>query len=346
MWMMPKPAFLDRAAKAVVTLLLMILAGCQSQSSSGLHQTVKPWRVLERIGDVRTARNADSQAKAVQPGDVIALGGLLSTGKGSLAILNAGGVQLTLGESTSLRLSSPGAMEIALKHGRLIVRAAMAADQKARIVTKHFSIQSSSTTFALRTSHDGATVSVDSGSIVLATTDDRHRAVLAAGASARIDRATSHDLMIRNASSEDFRTLAPLSSRQGISSSMTSTSGSDRDVGLSQDATVIRPASHSSSRLDLEQASNLEIQEEAEMMPQTAITPTNSEIIPAISEAAPNSRSAEPLDVWPSRDPAMPTSRSGNDDGLSTPPSDGSQDELDLLQMQFDLLTDGLTDNL
>ncbi len=287
-------------------------------------------------------------AKAVQPGDVITDGRILSTGRGGLLILKGSGLQLTLSENTSIHLPAPGITDITLNHGWLRVRAATAANRKARVATTHFDIQSSSTVFVIRANHDGATLSVDSGSVVLATMDGQHRAVLAAGAGAMVDRTTSDDLMIRRASNEPFSRMAPLSTEEPdslASSPMTPRPAIDGPANTPEGNTIIRPASRPALKAEGERAPDIERDNEAQVTAQGTPHLSRPDIIPAVSRTAPVPLSVEPLDPGPSNDPAMSSSR--NDDNMPSPgQATETADELDLLQMQFDLLTDGLTDNL
>jgi hypothetical protein len=337
MSMMPRPASLDWVAGAVLVLTLVILSGCQSPSSPGPQQTVEPWRVLERVGDVRSARNADILTEAIRPGDNIVDGGIVSTGKGSLAILKAGGVQLTLGESTSIRLSARGVTDISLNHGRLRVRAATPVNRKARIVTQDFELQSSSAAYVLLADHDGATLSVDSGSVVLSSTDGRHRAVLAAGAGAMIDRTSSNDLMIRHASNEAFKRVSPLSA-EGPNSETSSPAMPPAGTTDRLESVIIRPASRPAPKRESEQALATEIDLGGEVAAQVATESAKPDIIPVVSPWTPIPLSVEPRDAWPSDD--------ADNDALSPEQTPDPAEKLDVLQMQFDLLTEGLADNL
>jgi hypothetical protein len=349
MSIMPRPAFLDRMTVAITALLLAILSGCQSPSSSGLPKTVEPWRLLERVGHVRAATNADALARAVRPGDLLTEGHILSTGRGGLAILKTDGVQLTLGESTSVRLSTPDMPNIALNQGWLRVRATTAANRKARITNRHFSVHGSNTVFVIRADHDGATLSVDSGDIVLSAMNGLHRAVLAAGAGAKIGNATSHELMVRKASNEDFIKLTPLSTKESddsAPSSMMPASGANRPADASKNAMIIRRASQRSLKKEREHLSDTASRSGARVTTESRTVPTPPAVVRALSEVTPPPLSVEPLGALPSNAPVV-SSSSRIDDGVrpsSSPPD--TVDELDHLQMQFDLLTEGLTDNL
>ena len=345
-----RPALLDKAARTVIALGLAFLAGCQSPPPASLPQAVEPWRVLERIGNVRATRNAEALAKAIHPGDVLIGGHILSTGRGGIAILKTGGVQLTLGENTSVQLSGPGMTDVSLNHGQLRVRAATAANRKTRIVTRQFDIHSSSTSFVLHANQDGATVSVDSGSIVLATSDGQHRIVLSAGTDAMLNGSTNNDLSIRRASSETFTKVAPLSTTVpdgSVSSSITPPTSNDRPIPAEDSDMIIRPASLPSPKRDREEpTSSPASPNRTQVVAQDAIPPRHSEIIPATSDIAPKSLTVEPLDTRPSNDPGLSSSSSLNDDVASPSQRNDNIDELDILRMQFDRLIEGLADDL
>ncbi|MEL6965013.1 MAG: hypothetical protein AAFO01_19860, partial [Pseudomonadota bacterium] len=166
MSMIARPGLIGHAACAVVALLLPVLSGCQSPPSAEASRAIEPWHVLERVGNVRSAMTSSALTEAIQPGDIIVNGRIVSTGKGGSAILKGNGLQLTLGDMTSVQLPTAAMPDLVLNGGRLRVRAATAVNQTTRIVTEDFDIHSASTTYLLLANPDGATLSVDSGSVV------------------------------------------------------------------------------------------------------------------------------------------------------------------------------------
>lgn len=199
---------------AAAALMVLVLVGCQHPSTTDPEARPESWRVLERVGDVRVARDDGRRMNLVRPGETIADGGLVTVDQGALLILARRGVQLTAGENTSLRLvgDDPGSSLI-LDRGWLRARLATSVDRAVRIRTAAFDINSSSATLTLRAGSDRSDLSIEEGSAKLSTVDGRHQATLVAGAAARIDETTDSALMIRPASGLKFKTVVPLPSK-------------------------------------------------------------------------------------------------------------------------------------
>lgn len=355
MSMMPRPGLSDCAACTVVALLLTIVSGCQSPPSSHTSREIEPWHVLERVGNVRSAKTPQGLTEAVQPGDIIANGRVMSTGKGGLAILKGSGIQLTLGENTSIQLPTPAMSDIALNKGWLRVRAATAVNRTTRILTEDFDIHSASTTFLLRANPDGATLTVDSGSVVLTTRDGQHRAVLSAGASAKIDRATSDDLMIKQAFNESFKKATPLAADTPSTPPTSSTllpsridSQSEPSADEATKSAIIRLASRSRAAGEPEAKRSIgpDTDDDAQVSAQTSIDPIGADIIPALSQPASSLFSNEPLDVWSPTEPMTPLSREADNGASWLNRAPELPNAEDVLQLQFDRLTEGLAEDL
>lgn len=341
--MSPGPAWLNSALGAIAAVLLAALSGCQHASSSGPGQVIQPWRVLERVGDVRSTTDIGRERQSLRPGDRINDGRVLTTGKGGLVILAANGVQLTAGENSSIRLSAPTAVNLTLDHGWLRVRIATAANREARVKTKDFDIHASNTTLTLRADKEGTDLSVDAGSAVLASTDGRHRATLVAGAAAKIDRTVNDKLMIRRASGQSFNTVTPFSgadpenNQTSPHSARIDPDGTDllkpipATVPMKVESPMIRPA----SRINKDGVSR------ANTSP--PIRNANAIVLPAIS---PQKSSADPFGVLTAGNVASPLSSEGENEPRPTDTMHEKVGEIESLQQQFDLLTEGLTEGL
>ncbi|MGI9510774.1 MAG: FecR domain-containing protein [Geminicoccaceae bacterium] len=199
---------------ATFAILMLTVTGCQHAPKSGDRQVAKAWRVLERVGQARTAKVGDPASDLLRPGELIVPGTKVSSGKGALLIIQKDDVQITVGENTSLKLPTAASDSgLFLDRGWLRLRLTTAANRMLRVTTDHFDINASNTTLTLRADAHGSDLSVDSGRATLATTDGLHHATLVAGAAAKIDQSSSSDLLIRNASGRPFLKVAPLPAR-------------------------------------------------------------------------------------------------------------------------------------
>ncbi len=355
MSMIARPGLIGHAACAVVALLLPVLSGCQSPPSAESSRAIEPWHVLERVGNVRSAMTSSALTEAIQPGDIIVNGRIVSTGKGGSAILKGNGLQLTLGDMTSVQLPTAAMSDLVLNSGRLRVRAATAVNQTTRIVTEDFDIHSASTTFLLLANPDGATLSVDSGSVVLTTRDGLYRTLLSSGASAMINRVNGDDVMIKRASNETYEKLAPLAADMPdqVPASLTAAPPTidSPNKPKAEEATVdaiIRLASRprAAVRSETKRTPEPNINDQAQATMQPPIDPMNAEIVPALSQPKPAPVFIEPLNVWPLSTTPVPSVL--EDDESTQPPSRAPDlpNELDPLKLQFELLTEGLTEDL
>ena len=196
---------------AILTILVLALVGCQHTSATKRELRPDGWRVLERIGDTRQALEASFEAIPIWPGETITDNRQVTTGRGAGLILARGGIQLTVGENTSLRLPvDVAASGLVLDKGWIRLRLATAANGMARVKTAEFDINGTRTTLALHAGEQGTELLVETGSATLATIDGRHHATLAAGAAARIDQAWGSDLWIRPAKGLNFAKVTPL----------------------------------------------------------------------------------------------------------------------------------------
>ena len=194
-----------------IAVIALMIAGCQHAPRSVQDKSSIGWRVLERVGQARTVDDHSPASQALRPGETLAHHTQVNNGKGALLILQREGVQITAGADTSFRL--PGATANAsldLERGWLRLRLATAANQKTRIKTAHFDINTAKATLTLRATPEGSDLTVEAGSITLATIDGLHHATLVAGAAAKMERASGDDLLIRKASGRPFTRVAPL----------------------------------------------------------------------------------------------------------------------------------------
>ena len=91
-----------------------------------------PWRVMERVGDVRAMKDGGVEATSLRPGETVDDDHHVTTGPGTLLILSRNGFQLTAGENSSFQgLPGAGASpKLSLNYGWLRVRLATPVDQR------------------------------------------------------------------------------------------------------------------------------------------------------------------------------------------------------------------------
>lgn len=203
---MPRATLLAFAALAILAL-----GGCQHGPPSKTVETPTTWRVLERVGSVQATMGSGGATDNLRPGASITGAHRISTGQGALLILASDGMQLTAGENTAFSIQhSSSTSDLALDQGWLRVRLTRPADRKAWIKTEHFDINASTTTLKLRAGPLGDDLVIEAGSATIATPDGRHHANLVAGAAAKVDQASSRDLLIKRASARAFSKVTPL----------------------------------------------------------------------------------------------------------------------------------------
>jgi len=336
----------------IIAIMTFSLFGCQHASTNSAEKPLHAWRILERVGDVRSSKMLDPETASLRPGETILGDHLVTTKQGALLILAGQGIQLTISENTSVRLSAPSATDLFLNHGRLRVRIAKAANRDTRIQTAHFDLNASSTSLMLQASPDSTNLAVETGSVRLATADGRHQATLVAGAAAKIDRAFSDDPLIRPASGQAFAKIASLSTAipkvddyqprqtskgQELPSTRQRPHPVDPNLATTMapvENLVIRPA----SRIKRNESSRPETSESNER-----VAFQSDSTAPQLSRTHPI---AAPESSFANED-TRPASRieEPNNIQLADPPL-GNAGMVDTLQLQFDLLTGGLVDQL
>lgn len=338
----------------VIVTVMAFLAGCQHASVNSAEKPLHAWRILERVGDVRSSDALNAETASLRPGETIRGERLVTTGPGALLILAGAGAQLTVSENTSVRLSDQSTSDLFLNRGRLRVRLAKAVDSDARIQTAHFDLNATSTSFLLLAGPNGTNIVVDDGSVRLATADGRHQATLNAGAAAKIDSSVDDDLFIRPAGGEAFAKVGSLSKAKptndvkqrptlstaigspslDLTSSGSSSKHPEPKLSLAPtDQFAIRPA----SRLKSNDAGLSTLQgsfDQPGLQPDLAVHPAT---------ATPFHAAVELLNDEEERPNASPT---GFDKFQPADPPLENTGMVDSLQLQFDLLTGGLVDQL
>jgi len=321
----------------IIAIMTFSLFGCQHASTNSAEKPLHAWRILERVGDVRSSKMLDPETASLRPGETILGDHLVTTKQGALLILAGQGIQLTISENTSVRLSAPSATDLFLNHGRLRVRIAKAANRDTRIQTAHFDLNASSTSLMLQASPDSTNLA---------------QATLVAGAAAKIDRAFSDDPLIRPASGQAFAKIASLSTAipkvddyqprqtskgQELPSTRQRPHPVDPNLATTMapvENLVIRPA----SRIKRNESSRPETSESNER-----VAFQSDSTAPQLSRTHPI---AAPESSFANED-TRPASRieEPNNIQLADPPL-GNAGMVDTLQLQFDLLTGGLVDQL
>lgn len=343
---------------AIAALAILALGGCQHASPSTTAETPTTWRVLERVGDVRATRHGGAATDRLRPGASITGAHQVTTGMGAVLILASDGMQLTAGENTSFSLGETStAGGLFLDRGWLRVRLARAADRKTPIKTDHFDVNASSATLTLRTSPQGDDLAVDEGSATVATQDGRHHATLVAGAAAKIDPSSNHDLLIKRASGKAFSKVTPLEATQRQDDHIedgpaptqdrkptSSKAEPDRDskpmaASIGAESQIVRPASRLRTVSDPIVVDAVEV----------GLSPTSQSVRhAATSNQSATSTTWEHSEVADQRlDPFAPSSmpdpfaEARELEGMERPAT-----IVDPLQIQFDRLTEGLLDGI
>ena len=330
-------------------MLVSMLASCQPVSTPDVDRPSASWQVLERIGDVRMTAKSEPVDLPLLPGQKVADGRQVTAGRGALLILGRNGVQLTAGENTSLRLSDPAAASgIQLDSGWLRVRLASAVNRGARIKTPHFDISASSGILTLRANDVETGLSIETGRAVLATPDGRYRATLAAGAAARIDRATGSDVFIRSASGQPFKRIAPLPTESLPHDRPENSVGSIGERDARVDATFPLPSTAVSSHdVNVLRASNDKKEQGLDESSATGRI-RQAGLLKDVSNSEANIAKTKAAETDPFfKDHMIPS---------SMPPDKINGDPIDLIdrpapkavlpESRFDLLTEGLLDGL
>lgn len=341
-----------------VAIIALTIAGCQHAPRPDQDRSSMGWRVLERVGQARMVDENSPVSEVLRPGETLAHRTQVSNGKGALLILQKEGVQITAGEDTSFRL--PGAAANAsldLDRGWLRLRLASAANKKTRIKTTHFDINTANATLTLRATSQGSNLTVEAGSITLATVDGLHHATLVAGAAAKMDRASGDDLLIRKASGRPFTRVAPLPARstghdskrvpsatikapaepvveQPTMKAPSSPTAAVLDRSTKKEDVVILPASRL-KRVDMPNREK-RMPEETGRMPSGHSSSVSRINVPAAAITRPSL-------VEPITPPSIPTRA----ERQRVPgPIIQSAGTFDPLQVNFDRLTEGLVDGL
>jgi len=331
--------------RIIIAIVGFGLAGCQHTPKPNPADQPRAWRVLERVGDVRSAMGPGPEATQLRPGETITGDRRVITGKGALLILAADGIQLTAGENTSLMLSERAQVDLVLNQGWLRVRIENAVNRETRIQTAHFDMNTSATLLTLRASNNATDLDVETGSVRLATTDGRHQATLVAGTAAKIDQMTSDDLFIQTGAEEAFAlpTDRQMATRDYRSFSLADanssrTRGSQTSLSTAAvmllESTAILPASRKKENI----TGQLEIPKQVEkagFRPFPAAPEANQALPSKAMTVAPINNATS----WSQDSNIDPDDRSND-----LTPIDNRI--VDPLQLQFDQLAKGLVDHL
>ena len=338
----------------IVTMMSFLLASCQHTPDNSAEKSVHAWRILERVGDVRSGGALSSETTALRPGETIHGERLVTTGPGALLILAAKGVQLTVSENSSVRLSAQSTGDLFLNRGRLRVRLSRAVDSDARIQTTHFDLNATRTSLLLLAGPNGTSVAVDDGNVRLATANGRHQATLSAGAAAKIDSALGDDLFIRPASGKAFAKVGALSEavptddmdqRPAPLSSTDQPLSKQKLPGSSPNLLESRPSSTPPHQSAIRPASRLKPNDAGmQILPESLGRPRLQPDPAAYPSMMAPSHTTLGLRTFEQEKPvAQPTGL--NNFQPADPPLENTG-LVDSLQLQFDLLTGGLVDQL
>jgi len=336
----------------IIMFSVFALAGCQHRPTSDLEKSARVWRVLERVGQARTVDDDGLGTILLRPGDLIEGDRQVVTDMSALAILAGDGVQLTLGENTSLRLAAP-ASSMTLDRGLLRVRLATAANREARIKTAHFGVSASNATLKLLARPGGTSLSVIAGTAVLATADGSHQATLAAGAEAKIEEQIGDDLFIRPASGQAFVKVAPLAAapqaRQHDQTQLEAKATTPRSMAEEPRSAKPAPTDAPAMRKNLAilPASQLKRPDAGQPAPSNPMKNVRHIPRPAPSQPEPTAPTARAARSQFEKDVIVPSIFDTGDSVRPTDPSVLRQTSAyDPLQLKFQQLTEGLVDGL
>ena len=353
----------------IAAVIALTIAGCQHAPEAYRDKSSMGWRVLERVGQARMVHDDSPASELLRPGETLGHHTQVINGRGALLILQKDGVQITAGEETSFRLPEATAnSSLDLARGWLRLRLATAANQKTRVKTAHFDINTANATLTLRATPEGSDLTVEAGSITLATTDGLHHATLVAGAAAKMERASGDDLLIRKASGRPFTRVAPLPAEPAGQASEPTPSApieipvepvaeqpsmkappppisaaAASDLSTIKKDVVILPASRP-SRVDMP-IPEMRLPEDSGRLPSGLSSPAPRRNAPLAAIARPSF--AEPITRPAIAEPATrPSAPARAILQWSADPIVRPADSSDPLQVDFDRLTEGLIDGL
>ena len=119
-----------------ITIVGLMVSACQTRPPTGGERPEQVWQILERTGYASATPAIGKGAFSVRPGQMIANGHVLVTGENAFMIIASDGIQLTLGENTTVTLPEPGHPPVLkVDHGQLRARLATPADRMVHIKT-------------------------------------------------------------------------------------------------------------------------------------------------------------------------------------------------------------------
>lgn len=172
---------------AMAALLALVLSGCQQMPSSTSNAAARPWTVLERIGVVRVGAKGTHHGFDLRPGDVMADGSRITTGKAAQLIVSRNGMQITVSEETALILQDDHTSTSLIQEtGRIRLRLPDTAGTDAIISTPHAQVKTASAVLDIRVEDDKTDIAVEQGRAAVLFAESENR-TLTAGASDSFD---------------------------------------------------------------------------------------------------------------------------------------------------------------
>jgi hypothetical protein len=327
---------------ALLCLAVAMLAGCGRTPPSIADRSSAGWLVLERIG---AARIESGRAMGEPlPGETLANGTTITTGRSAQLIVSGDGIQLTAGADTSLTLGSENAPNVVrLDRGRLRLRLAAAVDRGARIDATGLAISAASSVLTLESHQDRAHVAVESGEATVATADGRYRANLTAGAAARTAFSAGGALMVQSASGRGFVEAAPL--RAAIKENADGASRAALDAQNVRASTAIAAAAPAIALVPASRPKPMRSDKPAG--PDAAgATASSNRLVAATQAVRPDALSndiVEPIKTRVAPTPTRPREEAPDRSGGYVRPAVAPHDRL---QAKFDRLTEGLIEGL
>jgi hypothetical protein len=184
-------------------LLAAMLAACQSSELPPPGAAAgSGWRVVERTGEVRLHGPGTGTWAPVMAGVEIDGASRVATGAGGRLILARPGVQIAAGTGSTFVLADPDARPLRQEAGRLRYRVDRAVDDPFVVETPFMRVQTRSAVFDLAIGPDGGEVTVETGRLLVMTSDGARGATLEAGQVAYSRTVPSEQLMVRQGAGE------------------------------------------------------------------------------------------------------------------------------------------------
>jgi hypothetical protein len=193
---------LKGSRSVLAPLLAAALVACQSSELPQAGGAAAPgWRVVERTGEVRLHGLGTGGWSPVMAGVEIAGSSRVATGAGGRLILGRPGIQIAAGTGSAFVLADPDLLPLRQEAGRLRYRVDRA-EGPFVVETPFMRVRTQGAVFDLAVGPDGGEVMVETGRLLVMTSDGARGATLEAGQVAYSRTVPSEQLMVRQGADE------------------------------------------------------------------------------------------------------------------------------------------------